>query len=198
MPVMDGIFMTKKIRTMKNGKNIPIISISSMEFTHELKKMELAGMNAAITKPIYAKNVYMALKKFLIINNKIRMRKKNKNQIHFLFNKEVLDISKGIVTSKSNLKYLENLLKRMDDLRETTGTFEDMIYNQEFIALGEYARFVLALYETIYASNMIKMFKDLNYFISQQQRTHLLDYVEMYKKNWKELEDEVEKYIQSI
>jgi CheY-like chemotaxis protein len=198
MPVMDGILMTKKIRTMKNGKNIPIISVSSMAFSHELKKMELAGMNAAIAKPIEAKNVYMALKKFLIMNDKIRMRKNNKSQIHFLFKKEILDISKGVITSKSNLEYLEKLLKTMDDLRETRGTFEDMIYNQEFIALGEYARSALALYETIYASNMIKMFKDLNYFISQQQSTYLLDYIEMYKKNWKDLEDEVEKYIQSI
>ena len=198
MPIMDGILMTKKIRAMKKGKDIPIISISSMAFTHELKKMEAAGMNAAIAKPIEVKDIYMVLKNFLIMNDKIRLRKKNKSKIIFLFNKEVLDISKGVITSKSNLAYLENLLKTMEELRETRDTFEDMIYNQEFIALGEYARSILALYESIYAPTMIKMFKDLNYFISQQQRIYVLDYIEMYKKNWKELESEVEKYMQSI
>jgi len=198
MPVMDGILMTKKIRTMKNWKNIPIISISSMAFPHELKKMELAGINATITKPIEATEIYMALKRFLIMNNKIKMRKKNKNQINFSFNKEVLDITKGIITSKGNLEYFEKLLIVMDDLRERRDTFENIIYNREFIALGEYARSALSLYESIYAPTMIKMFKDLNYFILQQQRMYVIDYIEIYRKNWKELEEEVEKYIQSI
>ena len=198
MPIMDGILMTKKIRATKKGKNIPIISISSMSFSHELKKMELAGMNAAIAKPIEAKDIYMALKNFLMMNDKIRMRKKNKSQINFLFNPEVLDISKGVITSKSNLEYLKSLLETMEYLRETKGQFENMIYNQEFIALADYAQSTLILYEHIYAPAMIKMFKDLNYFISQQQRTYILDYIEIYQKNWKELEEEVEKYIQSI
>jgi CheY-like chemotaxis protein len=198
MPIMDGILMTKKIRTMKNWKNIPIISISSMAFPHELKKMELAGMNAAIAKPIEAKDVHMALKSFLIMTDKIRMRKKNKSRIHFSFNREVLDISKGIRKSKSNLEYLENLLKTMEYMRDTKESFEEMIYDQEFIALSEYARSALVKYEEIHAPTMIKMFKDLNHFIAQRQRTYLVDYVPMYKRNWKELEEEVEKYIQNM
>ena len=198
MPIMDGILMTKKIRSMKKWKNIPIISISSMAFPHELKKMEQAGMNAAISKPIEVKDVYMALENFLIMTDKIRMRKSNKNRINFSFNKNVLDVEKGIRKAKGDLAYLENLLKTMEYLRGTRDAFENMIYDQEFIALGEYARTTLTLYEDIYAPTMIKMFKDLNYFISQKQRTYLVDYVVMYKKNWKALEEEVEKYINNV
>ena len=198
MPIMDGILMTKKIRSMKKWEKIPIISISSMAFPHELKKMEQAGMNAAISKPIEVKDVYMALENFLIMTDKIRMRKSNKNRINFSFNKNVLDIEKGIRKAKGDLAYLENLLKTMEYLRGTRDAFENMIYDQEFIALGEYARTTLTLYEDIYAPTMIKMFKDLNYFISQKQRTYLVDYVPMYKKNWEALEEEVEKYINNV
>jgi len=196
MPIMDGMLMTKKICTIKNWKNIPIISISSMAFPHELKKMELAGMNAAITKPIEAKDVHMVLKSFLIMTDKIR--KKSKSRINFSFNKEVLDISKGIRKSTSNLEYLENLLKTMEYMSDTKESFENMIYDQEFIALGEYARSALTMYEEIYTPTMIKLFKDLIHFISQRQRTYLVDYVPMYKRNLKELEEEVEKYINNI
>ncbi len=198
MPIMDGIVMTKKICLMSKWEKIPIVSISSMAFPHELKKMEQAGMNAAISKPIEAKDVYMALENFLIMTDEIRMRKSNKNRINFSFNKNVLDIEKGIRKAKGDLAYLENLLKTMEYLRGTRDAFENMIYDQEFIALGEYARTTLTLYEDIYAPTMIKMFKDLNYSISQKQRTYLVDYVSIYKKNWKALEEEAEKYINNV
>ncbi len=198
MPIMDGILMTRKIRSMKKWEKIPIISISSMTFPHELKKMEQAGMNAAISKPIEAKDVYMALENFLIMTDKIRRRKDNENRIVFSFNKEVLDVAKGIRKTKSNLEYLENLLKTMEYLKVTRDSFENMIYDQEFIALGEYAKTTLALCENIYAPTMINMFKDLNYFISQKQRTYLVDYVSIYKKNLEALEEEVEKYMSNV
>jgi CheY-like chemotaxis protein len=198
MPIMDGILMTKKIRSMKKWSNIPIISISSMVFPHELKMMEQAGMNASISKPIEAKDIHMALKTFLLITDKIRMRSKSKNKINYVFNKEVLDIEKGIIKSKGNLGYLDNLLKTMEYLQGTIDSFENMIYAEEFIALSEYTRSVLPMYEEIHATTMIKMFKDLNYFISQKQRTYLIDYILMYQKNWKALEEEAEKYINTI
>ncbi len=198
MPIMDGILMTKKIRTMKKWKKIPIISISSMAFPHELKKMELAGMNAAIAKPIEAKDVHMALKNFLIMTEKIRMRKKNKSQINFAFNKKVLDTSKGVTQSTSNLEYFENLLKTIEYLKNSRESFENMIYEEEFTALGQYIRSALSMYEEICAPEMVKMFKDLTYFISQRQRTHLVDYISIYKKNWEVLEVEVEKYISNM
>ncbi len=198
MPIMDGILMTKKIRTMEKFKTLPIISISSMAFTHELKKMELAGMNAAITKPIDVNDVHMALKNFLIMTEKIRMRTKNRNQISFSFNKDVLDVSKGVEHSGGNLKYYEKLLQIIDELKDSRESFENMIHAEEFVALGKYARDTLDKYEVIYASEMVKMFKDLMYFISQRQRTHLVNYIDIYKKNWEELEAEVEKYTNSM
>ena len=52
-----------------------------MAFPHEIKEMKLAGMNAAISKPIEAKEVYMALEKFLVIF--IRLWTKKKRTMNF-------------------------------------------------------------------------------------------------------------------
>lgn len=198
MPVMDGLLMTKKIRAVKKWKNIPIISISSMAFPHEIKEMQVAGMNAAIPKPIQAKEVYAALGKFLIMTDKIRNRKVNENKTHFSFNKEVLDIDRGLKEAKSDLLYRENLLDTMEMLRSTKDPFEKMIYNQESHALTKYAQETLRLYEKIHAPEMIKMFNDLIDFLSQNKKTYLIDYVYMYQKNCKKLEKEVAQYIDNI
>jgi len=194
MSIMDGILMTKKIRTMNKYNKIPIISISSMAFLHELRQMELAGINAAITKPIEAKDIYLALNRFLIMTEEMRMRKKNTNQINFLFNKEVLDVSKGIEKSKSDLEYVEKLLQTIEYLRDSRESFENMIHEEEFMALGKYTRTALSMYEDICAPDMVKMFKDLTYFISQRQRKYLVDYISLYQHNWDALDTEVEKY----
>jgi len=198
MPVMDGLLMTKKIRTLEKWKNIPIISISSMAFPHEIKEMQVAGMNAAIPKPIQAKEVYAALGKFLVMTDEIRNRKVNEKKIHFSFNKDILDIDRGLKEAKSDLLYSENLLDTMEMLRSTRDPFEKMIYNQESKALVKYAQETLILYEKIYAPEMIKMFNDLIDFLSQHKKTYLIDYVYMYQKNWKKLDKEVEQYMDNI
>jgi len=197
LPIMDGILMAKKIRSVQKWKKIPIISIASMTLADELKKMEYAGINAAISKPIEAKNIYMALDKFLIMSEKIRMRLDKKNKIKLIFNKNVLDIEKGLRTSKSDIEYLKNLLKIMNHFKKTINLFENMILNEEFIALSKYARDMLALSEHIYAPAMIKMFKDLNYFMLQPKKIYLADYILIYKENLQALENEVENYMNS-
>jgi len=198
MPVMDGLLMTKNIRAKKKWEHIPIISISSMAFSHEVEEMKLVGMNAAISKPIKAKEVYMALEKFLVMTAKIRNRELNDQKVKFLFNKEILDIDKGLKKAGSEAQYQENLLETMKMLKGTREAFDKMIYDQQIIALGEFARSTLSLYEDIYATKMIEMFKELIQFVSQKQRVYLIDYIYLYQKNWKELEKEVERYIENV
>ena len=198
MPVMDGLIMTKRIRAKKKWEHIPIISISSMAFPHEIKEMKIAGMNAAISKPIEAKEVYKAFERFLVMTDKIRNRKTNLPKVKFSLNKEILDIDKGLKEAKSDLQYEKTLLETMEILRGARASFERMIDNQEFIGLGRFARSTLSLYEDIHAPEMIKMFKDLSYFASQRQITYLLDYVNMYQNNWEKLELEVDNYINNM
>lgn len=196
MPVMDGLTMTKKIRTVKKWENIPIVSISSMAFVHEIKEMQVAGMNASISKPIVAEEVYRAVERFLVMTPEIRERRIKSHLNNFHYNKEVLDIDKGLQEAESDEQYREVLLETMDILKDTIEPFSKMVYDEEYHALGEFSKLALDLYEKIHALEMIKMFQELSVYVSSKQRTYLIEYAFIYRKNWKKLEMEIEKYLE--
>ncbi len=50
MPVMDGLQATREIRSLPEGKNIPIIGISASEDDHERGQCLQAGMNMVVNK----------------------------------------------------------------------------------------------------------------------------------------------------
>jgi two-component system sensor histidine kinase/response regulator len=52
MPEMDGDEATRKIRTIKNLKNLPIIAMTANAMQNEIEKNFEAGMNGHISKPI--------------------------------------------------------------------------------------------------------------------------------------------------
>ncbi len=196
MPVMDGLTMTKKIREVKKWENIPIVSISSMAFVHEIKEMQVAGMNASISKPIVAEEVYRAVERFLVITPEMQEKRMNSNGINFHYNKEVLDIDKGLKEAESDEQYKEVLLETMDILKDTIDPFSKMVYDEEYRALGEFSKLALDLYQKIHAYEMIKMFDELSEYVSSKQRTYLMEYVFLYRKNWKKLQIEIERYLE--
>ncbi len=198
MPVMDGLIMTKNIRAKKKWEHIPIISISSMAFSHEIEEMKVAGMNATISKPIKAEELYTALENFLVMTAKIRNRELSDHKVKFLHNKEVINIDKGLKKAESEIQFQENLLDTMKMLKGTRKEFEKLIYEQRYVALEKFSNSALFMYEEIHATEMIKMFKELTQFVSQGQRVYLIDYIYLYQKNWKKLEKEVEQYIKNV
>jgi len=198
MPVMDGLIMTRNIRAKKKWEHIPIVSISSMAFSHEIEEMKVAGMNATISKPIEVKEVYTALENFLVMTAKIRNRKVNDHKVKFLCNKEILDVDQGLKKAENEAQYQETLLETMKMLKSKREEFEKMIYDQHYVALGKFANSVLFMYESIHATAMIEMMKELTQFVSQGQRVYLIDYIYLYQKNWKKLEKEVERYIENV
>jgi len=195
MPVMDGLMMTRHIRSKQQWRHIPIISISSMAFSHEVEEMKIAGMNAAITKPIQAIDTHMALEKYLVMTPEIRDREISLHQVKLLFDKDVIDIDLGLSKAESIEAYQEHLLETMEKLSGTPLMFIKIINLKETDSLENFARSTLALCESIHAVEMIKMFNTLVYTVSQKGKIELSDYMHSYKKNWKRLEKEVEKYI---
>ncbi len=194
MPVMDGMLMTKKIRSVKKWEKIPIISISSMAFSHELKEMQVAGMNAAIPKPIQSTEVYTVLEKFLVVTDAMRNRKAKEKKTEFTYDKRIINFEKGLKGAQSASQYQESLLETMQMLEKTRSAFEEMIYNQELVALAKYARSTIEIYEALHAHEMIEMFQDLIAYIGQKQQVYLIDYIYLYQKNWNRLDKEVKRY----
>ncbi len=61
MPVMDGISATKKIRTLTQGQQLPIIAVSANTLNEDIQRYMAAGMDAYISKPIDEKALWATL-----------------------------------------------------------------------------------------------------------------------------------------
>jgi len=198
MPVMDGMLMTQKIRSVKKWEKLPIISISSMAFTHELKEMQEAGMNAAIPKPIRSSEVYTVLEKFLVVTDVIRNRKAKEKKTEFIYEKRIINFEKGLKGAQNASQYQESLLETMQMLEKTRSAFEEMIYNQELVALAKYARSTMEIYEALHAQEMVGMFQDLITYMGQKQQVYLIDSIYLYQKNLNRLDKEVKQYCEYL
>ena len=201
MPVMDGLAMTKKIRSEPKWKDIPVISISSMSFPHELKGMQTAGMNAAIVKPVSLQGVYFALKRFLKITPAIHARYAKKTQKHhapteYGGNPKVLDVKKGIHDIGGKLQYLELLNETMEVLQNSQKELEELIANRQYNALKLFAQSMITLYNNIHAKEMAELFNEILVYVasSAYSKDYLSDYIQLYTKKRQRLEKEIDTF----
>jgi CheY-like chemotaxis protein len=51
MPIMDGLEATPIIRTMENGRNIPIIALTAHSMPEKIEEFKGAGLDDHIIKP---------------------------------------------------------------------------------------------------------------------------------------------------
>ncbi|MDY0250610.1 MAG: ATP-binding protein [Pseudomonas sp.] len=66
MPIMDGISATKKIRTLTQGQQLPIIAVSANTLSEDTQRYMAAGMNAYISKPIDEKTLWDTLSQHIV------------------------------------------------------------------------------------------------------------------------------------
>ena len=200
MPVMDGLTATKIIRSELKWKKLPIISISSMAFGHEIRAMKLAGMNASVAKPISAQNIYQALERFLKITPAMQARYAKNVRLQnypsvYRGDSTVLDVIKGIEEVGGKLQYIELLNETLEVLKDSQEEFTKMVMSGEYAALKTFAQSMVPLYSNIHASEMTKMFKEiLVYLSSYSTKGYLSDYISLYDKNRQRLEEEAEAF----
>lgn len=67
MPVMDGIAVTKAIRSFDHplAKTIPIVAMTANAFEDDVRKMREAGMNEHLSKPIRITEVLKTIRRVL-------------------------------------------------------------------------------------------------------------------------------------
>jgi CheY-like chemotaxis protein len=67
MPEMDGYEATQAIRAFElpQSKQIPIIAMTANVFHEDIEKCLTAGMNDHVGKPIFPKDIYGKLNKYL-------------------------------------------------------------------------------------------------------------------------------------
>ncbi len=72
MPVMDGIQATRKIRTQKKFKQLPIIAMTAHTMSGDKEKCLAAGMNDHIAKPINLNTLSQILLKWLDADREVK------------------------------------------------------------------------------------------------------------------------------
>ena len=200
MPVMDGLAATQEIRNEPKWKDLPVISISSMAFGHEIKAMQIAGMNASIAKPISAQDVYRALERFLKITPAMQARyaKKIRQQnlpTEYKGNSAVLDVTKGLEDAGGKLQYIELLNETLEVLQDSQEELRKLIIGGEYIALKTFAQSMVKLYSNIHAVEMINMFNEIMMYLSTNNtKSYLSEYILLYAKNRQRLEEEVDAF----
>lgn len=66
LPVMDGYQATKKIRALYEGKNIPIIAVTSYAMVGDREKTLAAGCTDYLEKPINPETFLDQIQKYLL------------------------------------------------------------------------------------------------------------------------------------
>ncbi len=61
MPVMDGFEATRRIRTLPEGKQVPIIAMTAAAMQHDREACLAVGMNDHLSKPLNARQLIAAL-----------------------------------------------------------------------------------------------------------------------------------------
>jgi len=61
MPVLDGLAATAAIRTLPNGRAVPIIALTAHALAGDRERCLAAGMNGYLTKPFKAQDLFTAI-----------------------------------------------------------------------------------------------------------------------------------------
>ena len=70
MPLMDGLAATREIRALPNRRDLPIISLTSLDSEEDLARCRAAGMDDRLPKPVDLSNLRLCLDKWLALNSK--------------------------------------------------------------------------------------------------------------------------------
>lgn len=65
MPLMDGLEATRRIRNDDRHDGVPIVALTSLDFTENPQNLTLLGMNGYIPKPVNFEKFYEVVGPFL-------------------------------------------------------------------------------------------------------------------------------------
>jgi PAS domain S-box-containing protein len=119
MPELDGLNLSGEIRKLQNGKNLPIIILTSIGKRNDLGGFENLNLSAFITKPIKQSQLYKNL--ISIIGGEVYEKKDNKSNQVFIpdnlsekYPFKILLAEDNAVNQKVAVKMFERMGYRID------------------------------------------------------------------------------------
>lgn len=114
LPDMDGLEVTRQIRSQDIFSEIPIIAMTAHALVGDREKSLQAGMNDHITKPINPAALYQALVNWLAMgsdSSDLRLGSSNTVQNLFQGCEDIIDAEEGLSRVGGNSKLYKKLLK---------------------------------------------------------------------------------------
>ncbi len=192
MPVMDGYESTKRIRTFRSMKMLPIIVLESVGFDCDDKD----GISAILQKPFKVGQLYTALitytsQKQSTVKHVINKLTKYKD------NKQILDIQKGIFHANTAIFYKEVLKETFIILDKSDEQLETYIMQIEYKELKLFISETIRLSEIIGAIGLRKILIEIMQIFDYSEENRLHDYIPLYKKELKLLKYEIKEYLKT-
>ncbi|MFH6772360.1 hybrid sensor histidine kinase/response regulator transcription factor [Gaetbulibacter aestuarii] len=105
MPIMDGVTLTKKLKTNSRTSHIPVILLTARaSFTHKIEGFDV-GADDYVTKPFHEK----------LLKSRIRNLLKTRSLLHDKFWKNELIPISELNLSKMDEKFMSKLIKILED-----------------------------------------------------------------------------------
>ncbi len=134
MPVMDGYTAAKKIRTLSEYQDLPIIAMTANAFVSDRQKALDSGMDDHVAKPINVKELFKVLGDLVHIPEERRNRPIAVEDDSLLLSQdevpevEGLDMAAGIKRAAGNISLFEGLLVQFvihhsDDMKKINKAF---------------------------------------------------------------------------
>ncbi len=115
MPIMDGYTATKKIRSNKKYKDLPVIAMTANVMAQDLEKAKEAGMNGHIGKPLDVVEMFSTMAQWIKVLKPPVMKKQKQTAAKVEKETELptligVDTSKGLKISGGKIKLYKRLL----------------------------------------------------------------------------------------
>ncbi len=192
MPIMDGYAATQMIRSGGEFDTLPIIAFTALALDSEKQKIFNSGMNAFITKPLRVGELYSVFKMFtpdIKEGQKVQYQK-------IIEHSDVLDIQSGIKYSNNNpALYMEILKEFSDAYGQSNELFVKWVIEHRYDQIRMLCLDMKGLTGTIGAKDMYELINEIHQRVIYNQQNFLPNYIDTYQKEFRKLNESIERYI---
>jgi len=170
MPVMDGLEATKEIRKLPGYENLPIIALSGLNLETDLKRMQEAGMDGYLPKPLDIGALYTVFGRYLPRS----VEEDSKEKETPLREPEGIEIEEALRRTHGNEMLLREILHEfLEGYGHSDKELSQCYEKGDYAALKQWTLDLLGLTGTIGATELHRILQEL-YNLQLQERWELI------------------------